>query len=146
MERFEVNITVERTLADVWKAHEDVRLLERISPPYPIVSLVNPASECTLGTRFTVRLEALPGLVLTDWQVEIVRWEPPTRFVDRQVSGPFKFWEHTHQFSALNSTTTLVVDQVLFESNALIDGILIKPALEAMFQWRLRNLATALAG
>jgi ligand-binding SRPBCC domain-containing protein len=30
------------------------------------------------------------------WRTEIVEWVPGRRFVDRQMKGPFRLWEHTH--------------------------------------------------
>ena len=29
---------------------------------------------------------------------EITAWEPPHRFVDRQVKGPYRLWIHEHRF------------------------------------------------
>lgn len=146
MERFEVSATVHRPIEEVWSAHEDVRLLERISPPIPVVKLVDPPTRCHQGSRFTVRLQLLPVVLAIDWQVEIVRWEPPCCFVDRQVSGPFAIWEHTHQFSPLTDDTTLIVESVRFEFNPLVDGILVRRALDLMFQVRMRNLVRTLGG
>ncbi len=130
-------------LQAVWQAHEDLRLLERISPPYPVVRLLDPPQSYGLGSRFTVRVDLLGPLGL-DWEVEIIAWEPPTCFVDRQVSGPFQFWEHRHEFTALSEQETELVDRVQFELNPLLDTNLVRPALEAMFRQRLDNLKRAL--
>jgi len=32
------------------------------------------------------------------WKAQILRWQPPTEFVDEQVCGPCRLWEHTHRF------------------------------------------------
>jgi ligand-binding SRPBCC domain-containing protein len=145
VERFEVSGTVNRPVEQVWAAHEDVHLLERISPPIPAIELIDPPSHCRAGARFTVRLKMFPPLVQTDWQVEIIRWDPPRCFVDRQVTGPFLSWEHTHQFSPLTDDTTLIVESIRFELNPLIDGTLVRAALDYIFQWRLRNLVQVLS-
>ena len=142
MERFEVAETVSLPVVSVWKAHEDVQLLERIAPPFPVVRLKESNIVCGLGTQFTVRVE-LFGAGL-DWRVKISHWDPPYCFIDEQVSGPFKFWEHTHQFMPITSESTRMVDSVKFELNPLLDATVIRMGLETMFKLRMQNLKQAL--
>ena len=33
------------------------------------------------------------------WRTEISAWEPDTHFIDRQLSGPYQEWVHSHRFS-----------------------------------------------
>ena len=142
LERFEVAETVPLPVDLVWKAHEDVRLLERISPPFPVVRLKDSNIVCGLGTQFTVRVE-LVGWGM-DWQVKITHWDPPIGFIDEQVSGPFRFWEHTHHFMPITAESTRIVDSVKFELNPFVDGTLIRLGLETMFKLRMQNLKQAL--
>lgn len=142
MERFEVAETVPLPVDAVWKAHEDVQLLERIAPPFPAVRLKESNIVCSLGTEFTVRVELLS--VGLDLRVKITHWDPPTCFIDEQVSGPFRFWEHTHHFMPISVESTRVVDLVKFELNPLVDGTLIRLGLETMFKLRMQNLKQAL--
>jgi ligand-binding SRPBCC domain-containing protein len=142
LERFEVAETVPLPVNAVWEAHEDVRLLERISPPFPSVRLKESNIVFGLGTQFTVRVELLG--VGVDWQVKITNWDPPYCFVDEQVSGPFRFWEHTHHFMPITSESTRIVDAIKFELNPLLDGPLIRFGLETMFKSRMQNLKQAL--
>jgi ligand-binding SRPBCC domain-containing protein len=142
LERFEVAETVPLPVDAVWKAHEDVQLLERIAPPFPAVRLKESNIVCGLGTEFTVRVELLSlGL---DLRVKITHWDPPTCFIDEQVSGPFRVWEHTHHFMPISVESTRVVDLVKFELNPLVDGTLIRLGLETMFKLRMQNLKQAL--
>ncbi len=142
LERFEVAETVPLPLEVVWKAHEDVRLLERISPPLPVFRLKESNIICGPGTQFTLRAELL-GLGV-DWQVKIATWDPPYCFIDEQVSGPFRFWEHTHHFMPISLGETRIVDAVKFELNPLLDGTLIRFGLEMMFKLRMQNLKQVL--
>lgn len=142
MERFEVAETVLLPVDVVWKAHEDVKLLERISPPFPVIRLKESNIVCGLNTQFTVRVEMVSWGV--DWQVQITHWDPPTCFIDQQVSGPFKFWEHTHHFMPITADSTRMVDSVRFEFNPLLDGTVLRLGLEAMFKARMQNLKQAL--
>ncbi len=142
LERFEVAETVPLPVDLVWKAHEDVRLLERISPPFPVVRLKESNIVCGNGTQFTVRVEYFG--VGFDCQVKITHWDPPMCFIDEMVSGPFKFWEHKHQFMPLTADSTRMVDSVKFEMNPLLDGTVVRLGLEAMFKLRMQNLKQAL--
>jgi hypothetical protein len=142
LERIEVAETVPLPVDVVWNAHEDVRLLERISAPFPMIKVKEPNVVCGLNTQFTVRVELIGWVI--DWEVRITHWDPPTCFIDEQVSGPFKFWEHTHQFMPITADSTRIVDLVKFELNPLIDGTLIRYSLEAMFKGRMQNLKQTL--
>ena len=36
-----------------------------------------------------------------------MEWEPPHRFVDLQLRGPYKVWRHEHRFEARDGGTLL---------------------------------------
>lgn len=46
----------------------------------------------------------------------ITAYARPGRFVDEQVSGPFRSWWHEHTFHADDNGATLMVDRVRFEA------------------------------
>ena len=48
------------------------------------------------GTLIDYRLRLL-GVPLRR-KSRILKWQPPTGFVDEQVRGPYRLWEHTHSF------------------------------------------------
>ena len=50
---------------------------------------------------YRLRLYSIP----LHWQSEICVWEPPHRFVDRQIRGPYRVWIHKHIFTELNDGT-----------------------------------------
>ncbi|AGY60699.1 SRPBCC family protein [Gloeobacter kilaueensis] len=145
MEYVEASGVVARPLAAVWQAHTDPQLLAQVWPSYPPLRVVGPGT-IDGPDQFTVQIDLPPPLPPIDWQVEIVRWEPPFRFVDRQARGPFRFWEHTHQFSALDDERTLFVDGISFEYNPLIDGLIVKPALALVLEWRVGRMGEVLGG
>jgi ligand-binding SRPBCC domain-containing protein len=41
------------------------------------------------------------------WTTEISEWNPPHRFVDRSVSGPYALWNHEHWFAVRGGGTTM---------------------------------------
>jgi ligand-binding SRPBCC domain-containing protein len=86
-----------RPRPEVFRFFTDARNLEPITPPSVGFRWLRPAPE---------RLEA--GAVLdfstrllgwrARWRVMVREYDPPYRFVDAQIWGPFARWEHRHRF------------------------------------------------
>ena len=53
--------------------------------------------------RYRLRLHRIP----VRWTSEITVWDPPQRFVDRQVAGPYLLWNHDHSFLASEGRTLM---------------------------------------
>jgi ligand-binding SRPBCC domain-containing protein len=64
--------------------------------------------EGTLLT-YTLRLHGIPVL----WRTRIEAWQPPHRFVDVQLFGPYAEWHHTHTFEP-DGTGTRLTDVVRY--------------------------------
>lgn len=89
------------------------RNLERITPPFLRFRIRRVRGE-PFGKDsvidYRLRLHGLP----IHWRTLIEVWEPPRRFVDLQVRGPFRAWRHEHTFEAAGGRT-LVTDTVDFD-------------------------------
>jgi hypothetical protein len=48
---------------------------------------------------YRIKLRVLP----MTWRTHIAVWEPPLRFVDEQLKGPYSLWRHEHRFMLLFS-------------------------------------------
>src|SRR4051812_34305983 len=91
----------------------DARNLEAITPPLLRFRVVTPEPiEMGKGTRLRYRLR-LHGVPI-GWDTVIADWEPPHRFVDVQVRGPYAIWHHTHTFEPLEGDRTLMRDTVRY--------------------------------
>ena len=92
----------------------DARNLEAITPPLLSFEVVTPGEiPMRVGTLIQYRL-TLRGIGI-DWLTSIQEWEPPTRFVDVQVRGPYQLWHHTHDFApAPGGDGTLMRDTVRY--------------------------------
>lgn len=126
-------------LAEVARFFADASNLEKLTPPwlnFSIVSMSTP--EVMQNTKIHYRLK-IHGLPLA-WTTEISTWDPPHRFVDEQVQGPFALWHHTHSFTALG-TGTLMRDLVRYRPplgklGALAGGWLVDLDVKRIFKYR----------
>ena len=79
--------------------------LQAITPPWLDFRIVQSPPSLTKGSliRYRLRLHRIP----ISWTTVISEWNPPYRFVDRQLSGPYRLWNHEHEFVADGGGTTL---------------------------------------
>jgi ligand-binding SRPBCC domain-containing protein len=104
---------VPRPLEEVFSFFSRAENLEAITPEWLSFRVLSVAPKpIRKGTVIEYRL-SLRGLPLR-WTSEIREWEPPHRFVDVQLSGPYKLWHHTHLFIAAGQSTRLR-DEVLYD-------------------------------
>ncbi|MEA2468615.1 MAG: hypothetical protein QOJ57_2741 [Thermoleophilaceae bacterium] len=100
--------------AEVFPFFGDARNLEAITPPWLGFRVITPEPiEMAPGTliEYRLKLHAIP----IRWRTTIAVWEPPHRFVDVQLSGPYRMWHHTHDFSvAPDGHGTLMRDTVRY--------------------------------
>ena len=91
----------------------DAHNLEAITPPWLRFRVLTPgAIEMRPGTLIEYRLR-LHGLPLS-WLTRIDVWEPPHRFVDVQLRGPYALWEHTHTFAPAGADAVVISDRVRY--------------------------------
>lgn len=109
--RFEVAAPHQQVVA----FHRRSASMGAITPP-PVIVRVHEAPELlTEGDemRFTLWLGPLP----LHWHARI---EDTTEmgFLDRQLSGPFKRWDHRHRFEVIDEQNTAVIDEITAELSA----------------------------
>jgi ligand-binding SRPBCC domain-containing protein len=113
--------------------------LERITPPTVQFRILTP-SPITMHAGavfdYVIRLRGLP----MRWTTLISDYEPPHRFVDVQLRGPYSFWHHTHTFEAVEGGTR-IGDSVRYllpfgPLGALTHGLFVRRDIEGIFQYR----------
>ncbi len=147
MPRIERVQLVRRPLPEVFEFFSDAANLEAITPPYlkfRILTLL--PIEMKAGALIDYRLQ-LFGVPIT-WKTRIDSFEPMTRFVDRQLRGPYALWHHLHEFYE-TSEGTLVVDQVDYRIGWSIFGGLahaafVRRTLDDIFDYRRQQVAKLL--
>ena len=123
----ESQVWIPRPQDEVFQFFSDAGNLQRITPSwlnFRVLDMTTPAIE--QGTRINYRLK-IRGLPVR-WQSEIVIWEPPHRFVDHQVKGPYSVWQHEHRFAEKDGGTECV-DLVQYQP----PGGLLAPAINRLF-------------
>src|SRR4051794_37923373 len=92
----------------------DARNLEAITPPLLGFRLLTPQPIAMgVGTflQYALRVHGVP----VRWDTLIQEWDPPHRFVDVQVRGPYRLWHHTHSLVAVDGgAATLMRDTVRY--------------------------------
>lgn len=130
--------------ADVFPFFADARNLEAITPPLLRFRVVTPDPiEMRVGAliQYRLRLHGVP----VSWLTSIQAWEPPHRFVDVQVRGPYALWHHTHTFTP-TAEGTVMRDAVRYAVGfgplgELADRILVRRDLRAIFDFRAQHVA-----
>ncbi|MBK7644412.1 MAG: SRPBCC family protein [Planctomycetes bacterium] len=131
---------VARPIAEVFHFFSDPKNLGEITPPFLDFHIVA-CSTSTIGEGtlidYKLRLRGFP----LRWRSRIRAWEPPTRFIDEQLSGPYRSWIHEHSFEDLGSAT-LVRDRVRYSvlGGALVNRLLVRPDVEKIFDYRSQRL------
>lgn len=118
----------------------DAMNLEAITPPFLHFRVLTQAPiEMQAGTLLDYRL-SLFGIPFY-WQTLIEQWSPDNTFVDRQLSGPYKLWHHTHTFEELAANQTMMRDRVLYRIpygifGKLAHALFVRRALKIIFEYR----------
>jgi len=123
----------------------DAANLDAITPPWLNFRIVTrgPIVMCE-GSLIDYRLR-VRGLPLR-WRTRINAWEPPHRFEDEQLHGPYRQWIHEHTFEPRDGGT-LARDRVRYAVpfDWLAHGWLVRPDIEQIFKYRSKMLKTRFA-
>ena len=131
---------VDAPIDKVFDFFADPANLEEITPSWLNFKVMSPQSlDIGFGTIIDYRLHL--HRVPVTWQSQITEWDPPRRFVDVQNKGPYRHWEHTHEFTPYEGRT-LVRDSVKYEvpGGFMVDKLLVRRDLERIFAYRQRKL------
>lgn len=145
-------------MLNIWKIYELRRKVTIRAPVESVFSFFCRAENLDLITPRWLRFQILTPLpikmerqtrieyklhlfgVRFFWKTEITHWQPPLLFVDKQISGPYRHWEHTHRFEKTNQGTQMedIVRYAVpgFVFAPLVHFFFIKPRLEKIFSFR----------
>ena len=125
---------------EIFPFFAEARNLETLTPPWLRFEVATPQPIVLRAGAlidYRIRVHGLP----LRWRTEIVEWNPPHRFVDVQLSGPYQLWHHTHTFDE-RGDSTLCRDDVRYwpRGGALIDRLFVRRDIERIFAFRRKRL------
>ncbi len=138
-------LVLNRSLEEAFDFFSRAENLEAITPDFLQFRIVTPLPiQMEAGALIDYRLK-LHGLPIK-WRTEIAAWEPPFRFVDQQLWGPYKRWHHEHTFEAIDADTTLARDEVHYipRFGSVVHKLFVMPDLMKIFGYRQDRLAELL--
>jgi ligand-binding SRPBCC domain-containing protein len=131
--------TIFQPLEQVFAFFADAANLEAITPPWLHFRILTPlpiAMREGALIDYTIRLYGVP----LRWRTRIETWEPMSRFVDNQLSGPYALWHHTHTFTPTDEGVEMV-DRVRYAIplgplGEMARRLFVDRLLEAIFDYR----------
>lgn len=143
---FQSRLRLERPINEVFAFFSSPRNLEEITPPWLRFRIVSKLPiQMREGVEFEYRLKI--RAVPIRWRSRITAWDPPCRFVDEQVRGPYRVWIHEHRFIE-DSGGTLCEDNVRYAppGGALVNWLLIRRDIHKIFAYRSEQLQKGFGG
>lgn len=135
---------------EVFAWHERTGAVTRLTPPGMATLLGRPTDGINVGSEVRLRLThpllagVAGGRLGVTWVARHTELVPGERFVDEQVSGPFKSWRHEHLFADGPAGSTVITDRITWELPirlpAGFDQALLEMQLDGLLQFRERQL------
>ena len=137
---------VSKPLAEVFAFFERPENLARITPESLGFVIVTPTPiEMKVGALIDYTIKVM-GMRIR-WKTLISAYDPPNRFVDEQLKGPYKLWHHTHTFESADGGTK-IIDDVRYALpfgvyGSIAHALFVRRDLEKIFKHR-ENIITEL--
>jgi ligand-binding SRPBCC domain-containing protein len=130
-------------LETVFPFFADAANLQELTPNWLRFSILTPqpvAMHAGALIDYKLHWHGLP----MRWKTEITLWEPPHRFQDLQLRGPYALWRHTHRFLARDGGTELQ-DRVEYALpfgplGRIAHGISVRRDVERIFAYRWKKV------
>lgn len=128
-----------------WKFFSSANNLSEITPKDMNFVVRTQLSDAEIydGMLIDYYVSPLLGIKL-NWQTEITKVNFQKSFTDFQKKGPFKLWNHFHEF-ILNDKGVLMMDTVSYELpfgflGEIAHSVMVKKKLEHIFDYRFKIL------
>lgn len=131
---------------EIFPFFSDAANLDAITPPWLHFEIVTPQPmKIREGSLIDYRLK-VRGFPLR-WRTLISKWEPPYRFVDEQLRGPYRQWIHEHTFEARDGGT-FARDHVRYAVpfDFISHRWIVRPDIEKIFAYRMQALRARFGG
>lgn len=129
---------------EIFPFFSDAGNLEEITPEilsFKVTEVSTPKIQEGTLINYKLKIHGIP----IRWQTHIDEWNPPVKFVDTALKGPYSLWHHTHTFEDLGEGT-LMVDRIRY---ALPVGYLgwivanwtVKKDIQKIFEFRRQKIS-----
>ena len=140
--------TIDRPIDEVFAFFSRPENLGRITPPAMGFEQLSTDFDMRAGLEIDHRIRPVLGIPMR-WRSRIETCDPPYRFTDLQVRGPYRRWEHRHTFTAVPGGT-LIEDDVTYELplgplGSLAHRLAVRAQLLEIFRHRARTIESIFA-
>jgi ligand-binding SRPBCC domain-containing protein len=142
------------SVEEAWRFFSSAKNLAVITPPELDFRILTELDDREIyeGMLINYKVRPLFGIPLS-WQTQIAKVDPGVSFMDRQIKGPYKVWEHTHTFIPQDNGL-LMKDEVAYELPFGVIGrathaLIVKKKVEDIFSFRrqvLKNMFGSRSG
>ena len=124
-----------------WSFFSSAKNLSVITPPdlnFEILTDLD-GNEIYKGMLIDYKVSPLPGMRV-HWITEIAEVDKPFSFMDRQLKGPYKTWEHRHEFIQKKGGV-LMKDLVTYQLpfgiiGSVVHALVVRRKLHVIFNFR----------
>lgn len=134
---------------EVFPFFESPGNLARITPPWLNFRILTPGPiEMKVGTviDYTIRWMG----IRVRWKTLITSHEPPWKFVDEQIKGPYSLWHHTHLFAEIPSGTEMTdIVRYVLPGGPIGDvahALVVRRQLNGIFNYRAEAISKLIGG
>jgi ligand-binding SRPBCC domain-containing protein len=140
---------IQRPLLDVFSFFERPENLATITPSWLGFRLLT-RSPVLMKKDAVIEHSVRVMGVRVRWKSLIREYEPPFRFVDVQLKGPYAFWHHTHVFTEVNGGT-LISDEIQYAMplgviGKIVQRVAVKRQLDDIFAFRAEMIKRIFGG
>jgi uncharacterized protein (TIGR01777 family) len=145
MSEYVRSVSINAPRQDAFRWHTRRGAFERLAPPWQPVR-VSGTTGAPPAPGSEVHLRVKVGPFWLPWTAVHGDWVPEVSFTDRQLTGPFGAWHHTHRFDAMTEQTTRLDDiidyRLPFEPATAMGRGYVGRQIDRLFRYRHRVTAT----
>jgi ligand-binding SRPBCC domain-containing protein len=141
---FRSELLLPKSPSEIFPFFANARNLETITPPWVRFEIVTKGVvEMRVGALIDYKI-SIHGIPMK-WRTKITAWDPPHRFVDEQIKGPYRQWIHEHVFEE-SPDGSLCTDRVHYSvlGGSLVNFLFVKRDVQRIFEYRNATLSRVL--
>ena len=129
------------SISKAWEFFSSAENLSVITPPELGFKVLTDVKEKEIYEGMLIEYEVSPLFKIPlHWKTEIAKVDKPYSFMDRQLKGPYKLWEHTHVFIE-KENGVLMKDSVKYGLpfgifGQLAHSLIVRKKLARIFEYR----------